>query len=60
MKSLSKTGAAMHSFEPQFSLQGEFDGKLDLLVCSNEACKATDKAILFIGGGALVVLGKNR
>ena len=41
----------MHSFEPQFSLQGAFHGKLALSVCSNGACEATDRADSFIGGG---------
>ena len=50
----------MHSFEPQLSLQGTFHVKLALSVCSNEACKATDKADFLIGGGHLVVRGMKR
>ena len=50
----------MHLFEPQFSLQGAFHGKSALSVCSNGACKATDKADFFIGGGHLVVQGTKR
>ena len=51
MKLLSKPGAIIQPFEPQFSLQGTFHGKSDLPVCSNGACEATDKAIFLLGGG---------
>ena len=49
----------MYSFEPQFSLQGEFHGKPALSVCSNEACEATHEAGFLIGGGQSVVRGTN-
>ena len=41
---LSKRGAKIHPFEPQFSIQGVFNGKLAFSVFSNGACEATDKA----------------
>ena len=41
----------MHPFEPQLSIQVASHGKSALLVCSNGACEATDKANFFIGGG---------
>ena len=47
---LSKPGAIMHPFEPQFSLQGAFHGKLALSVCSNGAFEETEKADCLIGG----------
>ena len=59
MRLLSKRGAKMHPFEPQFSLQGAFHGKSALSVCSNGACKATDKANFLIGGRQLMVQGTN-
>ena len=52
MRSLSKTGAKMHPFEPQFLLQGASHGKSALLLCSNGACEETDKADFFTGGGS--------
>ena len=48
---LSKRGAKIHPFEPEFSLQGEFHGNSYLSVCSNRACEATDKADFWLGGG---------
>ena len=60
MMSVSKPGAIMRPFEPQFSLQGAFYGKSALSVCSNGVCKATDKADFLIGGGQLLVQGMNR
>ena len=56
----SKPGKIMHPFEPQLSLQGAFHGKLSLSVCSNRACKGTDKANFLIGGVQLVVQGTDR
>ena len=50
----------MHTFEPRFSLQGAFHGKSDLSVCSNGACKATNKFNFLIGGELLVVRGVKR
>ena len=44
MRSLSKRGAKIHPFEPQFSLQGAFHGKLTLSGFFNGECEATDKA----------------
>ena len=43
----------MHPFEPHFSPQGAFHGKLALSVCSNGACEATDEANFLIGGGGI-------
>ena len=57
MRSSSKCGAEMQPFEPQFSLQDAFNGKLALSFFSNGACEATDKADFLIGGGQLVVRG---
>ena len=51
MMLLSKTGAIIHRFEPQFSLRGAFNGKSDLSVCSNRAIEETDKADFFYLGG---------
>ena len=53
MRSSSKRGAKMHPFEPQFSLQGAFHGKLASPVCSNGTFEGTGEADFFIGGGAV-------
>ena len=53
MRLLSKRGAKIHPFEPQFSLQGASHGKSASSVCSNGVCEATDEADFFIGGGAI-------
>ena len=50
----------MHPFEPQFLLQGVFQGKSSLSVFSNGAYEATDKANFLIEGGQLVVWGTKR
>ena len=60
MRLLSKSGAIMHPFEPQLSLQGEFHGKSALSVFSNGAFEETEKADFLIGGGQLVVQGMKR
>ena len=60
MSLLSKRGAKMYPFEPQFSLQGAFHSKPAFSVCSNRVCEATDKADFLLGGGQLVVRGMNR
>ena len=60
MRSLSKPGAIIHLFEPQFSLQGASHGKLVSSVCSNGAFEETDKANVLVGGGQLVVRGTKR
>ena len=53
MRLLSKRGAKIHPFEPQFSLQGASHGKSASSVCSNGVCEATDEADFLIGGGAI-------
>ena len=50
----------MHPFEIQISLQDAFHGKLALSVCSNGACKATEKANFLIWEEQLVVRGTKR
>ena len=65
---LSNSGAKMHPFETQFSLQGASHGKSSLLVFSNGACEKTNKAYFLIGGGgvggtrykALIFLARRR
>ena len=52
MRLLSKPGAIMHPFEPQFSLQGAFHGKSALSVCSNGAFEETYKSYYLFGGGS--------
>ena len=60
MRSLSKPGVIMHPIEPQFSLQGAFNDKSALSVCSNGSFEETDKAVFLIGGVQLVVQGTKR
>ena len=59
MRSLSERSAKMHPFEPQFSLQGVFHGKLVLSVFPSGSCEETDNADFLIRGGELVVRGMN-